>query len=312
MNRFSRTLYLAILGIALTQSACGDTPQNDAESMLDANGAAQSSAQTAACQLDGTWAFKFEIPVTWPGNAGVQGGSGVITQWARAERTHHDASSITDSIVACGSTVPDYKSQALWGGETFGTRFPDALFDNGYLPAVELSTSLTGSTVGSAYSSEVMPVQLGLAFAQPLTDKWPSSAAELLPFVVDSDHDQKPGISLTTATGHGISRPPVSYNRRRRATKFYVAVRDLVRSTGTIVNCDRFEGTASIPMLDGVPALQSRILGCEIEDGSECTKGELILSNMFQPPYRLNGEAKAVLVRVADQTSCATIRAMDF
>lgn len=312
MHVFSRKPWFIIAYVAALQTACGDVPQDAREAMLDTTGDSAQSPQTQACNLDGTWAFKFEIPVSWPGNAGVQGGSGMITQWARAERTHKDAVTITDNITACGSTVPDYKSQALWGGETFGTRFPDDLFDNGYLPAVELTTNLTGSTPGSAYNSDVMPVELGLALAHPLTDKWPTSVAALMPFVVDSDHDGKPGISLNTAAGAGMSRPPVSYNRRRRATKFYVAVRDLTGSTGTIVSCDRFEGVATIPMLDGVPALQSRILGCEIEDGSECTKGELILSNMFQPPYRLNGEAKAVLVRVTENTPCSAIRAIDF
>jgi hypothetical protein len=37
-----------------------------------------------------------------------------------------------------------------------------------------------------------------------------------------------------------------------------------------------------------------------------------MLANMFQPPYRLNGQATAVLVRVGDATPCSAIRAMDF
>lgn len=308
----SRMPWLAAAALVAAQTACGDMPRDADGQLIDTTANSMTAAQAGDCSLDGTWAFKFEIPVAWSGNAGVQGGQGTIMQWARAERSHTDAMTITDAITACGSTVPDYKSQKLWGGETFGTRFPDALFDGAFLPSVSLTTKLSGSAPGASYTSDVMPVELGLAFPNPLHDKWPASAAALMPFVVDSDRDGKPGISLDTASGQGMSRPPVSYNRRRRATRFYVAVRDLTGSTGTIISCDRFEGVATIPMLDGAPALQSRILGCEIEDGSECSRGELTLANMFQPPYRLNGAAKAVLVRVAPNTPCSAIRAMDF
>jgi hypothetical protein len=306
----SRHFMFAAGLLALGQAACGESTERGDEAR--AGGLASGRfEQAAACEFGGTWAFKFVIPVAWSGNAGVQGGSGEIIQWARAERTHQD-NTLSDDIVACGSTVPDYKSQALWGGETFGTRFPDALFDSGKLSATTLASHLSGSVPGDTYASDVMAVQLGVAMADPLHDPWPKATQDLLALSVDSDGDGKPGISLETATGPGMSRPPVSYSRRRRATQFFVAVRDLTASKGTIVSCDRFEGTADIPEMGGVPALHSRVLGCTIEDGSECSNGELTLANMFQPPYRLAGEAKAVLVRVPTNTSCATIRAMDF
>lgn len=272
----------------------------------------QALKQADDCNLDGTWAFKFVIPVKWAGNSGVQGGTGVLTQWARAVRVHTDSTLMVDQIQACGSTVPNYQSRSLWGGETFGTHFPDALYDSGYLPSIELKTKLSGSKPGDTYESEILPIQLGLNLPDPLHDAWPKDTAAMLPFVIDSDRDGKPGISVETIEGNGAVHPPVNYNRRRRAAKFHLGVRDLIGSKGSIVSCDRLEGTVVIPEENGAPALQSRILGCEIEDGSPCSKGELTLANMFQPPYQIDGEPKAFLVRVADNTPCSAIRAMDF
>jgi hypothetical protein len=250
----SRHLALVAGLLTLCQAACGDA---DAQLHTTADispadaAASRSAAQTAACNFEGTWALKFTIPVAWAGNAGVQAGQGEIVQWARTERTQQGSEAITEHLVACGSTVPDYKSQAMWGGETFGTRFADALFDSGRLQPRNVITHLSGAAPGHTYASDVVPTELGVAMADPLHDPWPSSAQALLPFAVDSDGDGRPGISLQTAHGDGLSRPPVSYNRRRRATHFDVAVRDLTSSTGRIVSCNRFEGTAHIPTMDG-------------------------------------------------------------
>lgn len=309
---FQRTVCVA--GCAMMWlSGCGSELDTQSSS-VDVQTAHQQQTleQADSCNLTGTWAFKFVIPVKWSGNSGVQGGTGFLTQWARAVRVHADATHMVDQIQACGSTVPNYQSRTLWGGETFGTHFPDALYDSGNLPSVELKTQLSGSNPGDTYESEIMPIQLGLNMTDPLHDAWPKDAAALMPFVVDSDQDGKPGISVETLEGNGVVHPPVNYNRRRRAAKFHIAVRDLIGSKGTLASCDRLEGSVVIPEENGAPALQSRILGCEIEDGSPCSKGELTLANMFQPPYQIDGEAKAILVRVADNTPCSAIRAMDF
>src|SRR6478752_5451549 len=88
-----------------------------------------SAALADACNLEGTWGVKFVIPVKWGANMAIQGGAGEIVQWALTERKHDGGNAVLDALRPCGSTVPDYKSQALFGGQTFGVRFPNALFD---------------------------------------------------------------------------------------------------------------------------------------------------------------------------------------
>src|SRR5688572_1408201 len=43
------------------------------------------AAQAQTCDLSGTWAAQFEIPVTWPATFIVQGGTGTITVRTRVQ-----------------------------------------------------------------------------------------------------------------------------------------------------------------------------------------------------------------------------------
>jgi hypothetical protein len=298
--------FLLVGGMLSALVACGDAANvalNDGHDTLQA-------PLGESCNLEGTWAMKITIPVSWTANIGIQGGQGQIVQWARSERVKTDDTTVVDTLVPCGSVVPDYRSQALFHSELYGTLFPDALFDNNDLPTTLVTTTLSGFNVGATYQSDFAPIQLGVKMSSPLTDTWPAKGSEL-GSVVDVDADGNPGVTLQASSEPGYSFPPTNMFGGKRADQFFVAVRNVASTSGTIDSCDKFDGIATVPVIAGKPAINSHVLGCHRPDGTKCTAAEAALLDRFQPNY-LPENATAKMVRIDSTTSCAVIRAMTF
>lgn len=313
MSRFPhRFICLAQTFMFLALTQCG-TDVERTEPKLDGLRAHQ-DAQQATCDFSGTWAMQFRIPIAWAGSAGLQSGEGEIVQWSLSEREHTQEDQVIDTLRPCGSSVPGYRSQRLFGNTLYGTRFPDSLFDRSSFRDKRLTTRLTGSTAGSAYQSELLSIELGIAMRDPLHDLWPQATAEILALAEDQDDDGHPGITVEVTGERDDAFPPLGMllGRARHARRFYVATRNLAMSEGKVATCDRFEGSATIPMLGGKPALNNRILGCETTDGGECTAAEANFVAKWQPEYQLLGHSIATLVRVPTGTTCAEVRALNF
>ncbi|HET6343324.1 MAG TPA: hypothetical protein VFH51_00275 [Myxococcota bacterium] len=293
---------------AVVSTSCGTDP----EATLGSTTETATDGLANACNLDGTWAVKFVVPVSWRANVAVQGGQGEIVQWALSQRKRESDSTVIDSLKPCGSTVPDYKSQTIFGGETYGIRFPNSLFDGSALKATNVRTRVASFAVGSAFESDLAPIQIGVSLPNPLTDAWPTKAQELLSHVLDADGNGKPGVTLDAATGNGYAVPPVNFGRSKHADHFYVAIRNIAGMQGKITSCDRIDGNAVIPQVAGKVALNSRVLGCHKTDGSDCSPAEAGLLDKFQPDYQVASQPTATLVRMAAGATCAQVRAMQF
>ncbi len=260
------------------------------------------------CDFSGTWAIRFIIPVKWSGNMGVRPGQGNIVQHLKSSR-QADGHSLTDALQLCGSEVPDYETTAIAGSEHFGVRFPDSLFDNNNLPGATLRATISAPMPGGSYETELIAIQLGVALDDPRQDIWPHTFRDLHK-VVDADNDGNPGITVNFAHTQGYALPPTNFSRTARARQIFSAVRNVASSAGNIVSCDRFEGEAYIPHINGAFAINAHALGCIKENGSHCSGSETALLDRYEPTYAANGVATVVMQRVDAAATCASIRAM--
>lgn len=259
-----------------------------------------------SCDLNGTWAVRFTVPVTWGGNMGIRGGSGEVVQYARTVRKVQ-GNEVTDTLQVCGNSVPDYRASFL--NERYGIRFPDKMFDSNVLPTVQVLTHLSGTTVGSTYESDPAVIQLGVAMKNPLTDAWPDLRG--LANVQDDDQDGNPGITVVSATGAGYSAPPTGLNPRGpRAKAFFLALRNVAQISGTIDDCDKTGGRADVVEIAGVPTLNSHVLGGFKDNGSSIDDPGTL--DAYSPKYIPNGPGTVSMVRVADDATCADVRNTDF
>jgi hypothetical protein len=261
------------------------------------------------CDFSGTWAVKFVIPVGWGPSLVVDAGRGEVVQWAKLTRKV-DGTTLVDSMQVCGITNPDTVTRPVFGHEVYGIAFPTALFDSGVLPATKVKSHLSGLAPGATYTTEPLTVLLGLEMADAATASWPE-ASEMQ--VVDADHDGKPGITVDTTKGANYAAPPVNMWRSKRAKRFYIALRSVISGArGKFESCDKGVGTASIPLIDGKAAINSRVLGCQRTDGQDCAKGEYEMIDKQSSGYDLKGPAQMTVVRVGGDATCDTVRRAQF
>lgn len=291
---------------------CGDGSAPTAQATLDGGAPVHEQALSAACDFSGTWAVKFDIPVAWRFNPGISSGSGTIEQWALVERRVLDDHTLEEVVRPCGSAIPTYRALAIYGGEEYGVSFPDALFDSGVLPTLTGTTWIGGHSPGNVYDTRPLPLTLGVDLPQASTAHWPKRLAELTPHVVDSDEDGQPGVTAVARQDGSLVLPPVNTTKSRRATKFHIALRNVIGARGKIISCDRFEGSAVVAEVAGKPAISSTILGCELTDSSACSRAQATLANTFQPAYQVGPDSRSVMVRVQDGATCAEVRALTF
>ena len=306
-RRVSYALLPALVG------ACGSHEASAEAAGLSPGAAAQEATLMAAesCDFSGTWALKFEIPVTWKGfDKGLESGSGTIVQWALSHRRMADDHHISEEIVPCGSTIPSY--HASLGGESYGITFPDALFDGGRLSPIPGRTAVSDRAPGGTFLADPITIEMGVNLPDADTAIWPKEAKTLAGHLVDSDADGNPGVTVQARFDDGLSRPPVNMMRTHRAQEFYLALRDVIGAQGRVVSCDRFEGSTVIPMLGGKPALSSSVVGCRLTTGALCNQAQANLSNRYQPTYRLGDRSRSTMVRLPDQATCAQVRALAF
>ena len=320
---FAQVIFcLAALG------GCGDALQgHSSESAaaqalqeFEADGTVQQVPQTAqttqtsqalqpptVCNFDGTWALKFTIPVQWSGNMGLRAGSGNIVQYLRSTR-HTEGQDVVDALQVCGSHVPDYRTNLLAGDELFGVRFDEALFDRNTQVHGTLITHLSDFSPQATYHTDWTAIQLGVSLADPIVDAWPHSYRDLKE-IIDADGDSNPGLTVSFSDAPGYSNPPTLFSRKKRARSIFTAVRNVARSDGQALSCDRFEGTAEIPHIEGVFAVNAHALGCIKEDGSKCSVAETSLLDKYEPSYAPAGQATVAMQRMPEGATCADARA---
>jgi hypothetical protein len=264
------------------------------------------------CDSSGTWAIKASTPVTWNGSFVLANGTGNVTNWLKTTRTQ-SGSQISDVAQVCGVDIPDYKSTAMFGNELYGLHFPDALFDPppgaAPLPTFTLTGTLSSNGAGMTYTSGPVATVLGATMANPATDPWPTNGAALTAVM---GPDGKPSVAADVVTGNGHSDLPLNPSRSVRANRVYTTFRSSLTSKGDVKSCDRIEGTGTVAVINNKPALDSHVLGCRHDDGSDCTAAEFRLLDGAAPVYKPSGDTVITMVRVPATATCADIRAMTF
>ncbi len=285
-------------------------------SRLD-GGAEGGDAGSAACNFNGTWASRLTIDVSWQpqglNSIILAPGTGQIRQWIKGVRVQTGMST-ADATVVCGIELPDFQETAIAGGETYGVKFPDSLFDTldggyGYLPTFTVNAALSGLTPGSTYSTTTTAVLLGLTMTSPTTTPWPATISTQ----ADMDQDTKPGITTAVAQGSTYSDVPTQipplFGQPARANKLYVAIRQVTIVTGTVQDCDHMAGTVAIPQINSKSAIDSHVMGCALSAGGDCTTTQASFVDNTQPVFTPSGATDFHSVRLATGATCADVRA---
>jgi hypothetical protein len=277
---------------------------------------------TGACDFNGTWGTRLTIAVSWQpqglNSIILASGTGQIRQWIKGARTQ-SGTSTSDATVVCGVELPDFQETALVGGETYGVRFPGSLFDNDagapVLPTFTVGATLGGLTPGSTFNTTESAALLGISMNNPLTDPWPSTVTTQ----VDMDHDNHPGVTINVAQGSPYSNVPTGFPgfpSPPRATKLYLAIRQVTIVSGNVDDCDHMSGTVTIPQISSKYAIDSHVLGCALVDGGDCTSAatppatsQAAFVDNTQPVFTPSGATDFHSVRLATGATCAEVRA---
>jgi hypothetical protein len=293
-----------------SDSAASDGAADDGstDALIEGRGAPDS----ASCDFSGTWATRVVIDVNWVPQ-GIMGvilapGSGQIKQWLLSTRALN-GSATTETASVCGIALPDFSGTQIAGGESYGIRFPDAMFDSGNLSTFTISGTLTGSGPGATLSTSPTAVLLGLTLSNPTTAPWPATITT----EVDSDQDGKPGVTAWVLQAAGYSNIQVD-PFGNRGDRVYLAIRQVTSFSGNALDCDAIAGTVNIPQIadsSGTSkyAIDSHVIGCRLlGDAGDCSAGQVTFVDTTQPVFSTSGATTFASVRVANDATCATAR----
>jgi hypothetical protein len=267
---------------------------------------------TTPCDFNGTWGSRLTIDVNWApqGIVGVilAPGSGQIRQWIKTTRMQ-SGSTTTETTVVCGVALPDFQGTQIAGAETYGVRFPNTLFDSGFLPSFTITGTLNGSTPGATYSTAPAAALLGLTLTNPNTDPWPATVTT----AVDTDQDGDPGVTVRVAQGNGYSDVPVDFLKTQRANRLFVVIRQVTKISATFSDCDNLSGTVSIARIpnsaSGKYAIDSHIVGCSLTQGNAmCDATQTNFVDATQPVFTPTGPSDFTSTRMPNGATCATVR----
>jgi hypothetical protein len=278
---------------------------------------------SSTCNFSGTWGVKITIPVNWTPqgitSVFIAPGNGTIEQWVKSTRVQ-TGNTTAETAVVCGIKLPDFSGTNFVGGETYGVRFPDTLFDainpdGGWRSRLQPFTTtgtLSDSTPNATYTTTASAALIGLTLPNATTATWPATITT----AVDSDQDGNPGVTIAMATGPdnngGVySNVPVDLSATR-ANELYVVIRQVTSLSGAASDCDHMSGTASIPKIPATPtgkyAIDSHIIGCGLVAGGNCSPAQAGFADGTQPVFSPSGTSVFASARVPSDATCANIR----
>jgi hypothetical protein len=281
----------------------------------------------ASCNFNGTWGTRITIDVAWVpqglSSAILSQGQGTITQWVKGSRVQTATAplALSDTSVLCGIALPDFQATLLGLNQVYGVRFPDTLFDDGYIPPFAVNGALTRQASGGlAYSTTPTVVLLGVTMANPTMDPWPMTITT----EDDQDKDGNPGVTVGVAQGPlgtpagGVTTYsyiptdiPGPLQPIDLAKNLYLAIRQMTVATGTVEDCNTISGTVTIPSIGSKAAIDSHVLGCTLVDGGQCTTGassEASFVDNSQPIFSPTGPTTFQSIRIDAGATCADVR----
>jgi hypothetical protein len=276
----------------------------------------------STCNFAGTWGAEITMDVTWAAGGifdiVIAPGSGTIKQWLLSTRTQ-SGTTVTDTAFVCGIQLPDFSGSALVN-ETYGIRFPDALFDDGGLTSFSIGGTVSGSTPTATYTTTPTAVLLGLTLPNAATAVWPASITT----EVDEDNDMKPGITATVVPpGGGFSYVPLDFSvvtapmAVARANLLYLAIRQVTAVSAQFSDCDDASGSVTVPQITDPSnptskkyAIDSHVIGCSVDgSGTDCSASQTTFVDENQPVF-VPSATTFTSARLAAGANCATVRGM--
>lgn len=270
------------------------------------------------CDYNGTWGSKLTLEVNWmpQGLTSIilASGTGHIEEWIKGVRVQQ-GNRVTDTTVVCGIQLPDFQSTSLATSETYGVVFPPTLFDGNYLPPFTVSGTISGQMPGATYAATASAALLGISLTNPTTDAWPSTVTT----AVDTDQDGKPGITANVATGISPTGPmysgvpvgiPAPFQPTVRASRLYLAIRQVTVASGTAQDCAHINGTVTIPTISGKPGIDSHVIGCALAAGGDCSSSQANFVDNTQSVFTPTGTSSFQSIRLPTGSTCAALRQM--
>ena len=248
--------------------------------------------------------------ISWPGNLGVEAGSGTLHIWTMTE-LHWDQSNpdgripVVGKVQPCGSVIPALTKTLIAGGGQVGTVIPDAVWDAPGMPEFTANGVLGGFSPGATVSMQPVTSLVGASLPDPDNSPWPARGSDLSG--VDHDGDGQPGIKALPRTDAGFSAPPLSLDgalnpNGPRASELFLATRTRVQLDGQRDSCTTASGPAQVHLFE------SHVIGCRRNDGTICTPTESDFIDSNQPAFTI-GSATYTMAQLPDGATCADVRA---
>jgi cysteine-rich repeat protein len=288
---------------ACAAGTCGDGCVSGAESCEPPNTSTCNGSCQTICDLNGVWAAKLVVPVTWTGSL-LNAGSGTISIWSLMSTTQ-TGTTLTSKVLPCDIQIPPFKPAV---GQQASITFPNSLFDHvpPYLTAADSSATVSASVVGGTFNGAAFTSLIGMS--APASGAWPTSPVGVTEVDQDKDStvtspkDNRPGV---TAIPTNVPDQVYLFNPKS-IDEMYLALRQTITSlTGTLTSCTNISGSAVVANMD------SHVLGCHI-GGAFCDNTQSTFVDDHRPIYVPGTATVFKAVKVANTATCATVRGATF
>jgi len=264
------------------------------------------TSSLVACNFSGTWGTYISQPVSWPAAPFVlDAGKGNIQQWTLTHEVQNGVNVDTE-LVPCKIFLPDLQGSIAAGFYKYGIRFPDALFDAGGTQVTDFVMHGQVSPSGDvSFTTDPFAILVGLSLDNPVTADWPAASAIQSR---DDDKDGKVGVTVIPVSGNGYSLPPTDLLNGLSADLIYIAERTVASIAGKPVSCDEVHGTDTVVPVGTLPGINSSVIGCRNNDGSECSAQQAGFVDGIRPQFTPTGPGTLTSVRLPDNATCADVR----
>lgn len=267
------------------------------------------------CDYSGYWALKNTIPVSWEGGGVLIAGSGDIEQWVLL-KIAQSGTDLDMEFKVCGLTAPDFTTTAALNNETYGTTFPNAIWDSGTVPTAQVK-GIVGLTPGSILSTSSVAVVIGANMTDPF-GLWPEDLATFMSStsgitITNPDNDTDsigPLMGVTTPTKSGGSYSDIIVNILEnpfgRANQMQLVVRQISSQIGVIESCGEMTGDVAAVEED------IHVIGCirsnGANTGARCTNAEYTLADRSRPHFALSPGTSHAIKLTSLTPSCSLVR----
>lgn len=279
-----------------------------------ARGDARPADGGASCQLEGAYALRSEVQISWDGWA-IAGlpilspGEGTFTMDALSILKEREKEV---EVSPCDVSIPDFQTErSSLVSELYGADVPQGIWERPSMPTWRTTWGATcfepGCTVFTGAISAVVGARVT---SEPFS--WPGPRDARTGFeVVDDDGDGFPGITLNArgpmsvnADGRPYSYPPLVVSLFARARKIMMAMGMRSQIEGKLEDCRHLRGDLAVVGVYG------RTLGCSGYRGEEefvCEPQHVRFLDENMPVWKVKS-ATFTSTKI-DEASCAAVRA---